>query len=88
VAVGSITRSGLPVEINTGGIRKLAPGGRDSEGAEGWVYHSLVVGWRRTAVVTIERARTIWAVDLWTGPDPTSRGGRRAGLPGRVSSLR
>src|SRR3979490_3641208 len=45
------TRSGLPVEItaefeNCGRVR-------DSEGAEGWVYHSLLSG-RRTAVITMK----------------------------------
>src|SRR3977135_134514 len=45
------TRSGLPVEITAefeNGRRV-----RDSEGAEGWVYHSLLSG-RRTAVVTMK----------------------------------
>jgi SH3-like domain-containing protein len=43
------TRSGLPVEITAEfeNWRRI----RDSEGAEGWVYHSLLSG-RRTAVVT------------------------------------
>ena len=43
------TRSGLPVEITAEfeNWRRV----RDSEGAEGWVYHSLLSG-RRTAVVT------------------------------------
>jgi SH3-like domain-containing protein len=42
------TRSGLPVEITAEfeNWRRI----RDSEGAEGWVYHSLLSG-RRTAVV-------------------------------------
>src|ERR1700709_498676 len=45
------TRSGLPVNITAefeNGRRV-----RDSEGAEGWVYHSLLSG-RRTAVVTMK----------------------------------
>ena len=44
------TRSGLPVEITAEyeNWRRV----RDSEGAEGWVYHSLLSG-RRTAVVTM-----------------------------------
>ena len=43
------TRSGLPVEITAEfeNWRRV----RDSEGSEGWVYHSLLSG-RRTAVVT------------------------------------
>jgi SH3-like domain-containing protein len=43
------TRSSLPVEIiaEFENWRRI----RDSEGAEGWVYHSLLSG-RRTAVVT------------------------------------
>ena len=45
------TRSGLPVEITAEfeNWRRI----RDSEGAEGWVYHSLLSG-RRTAVVTMK----------------------------------
>ena len=43
------TRAGLPVEITAEfeTWRRI----RDSEGAEGWVYHSLLSG-RRTGVVT------------------------------------
>src|ERR1700742_2554564 len=43
------TRAGLPVEITaeSDNWRRI----RDSEGAEGWVYHSMLSG-RRTAVVT------------------------------------
>jgi SH3-like domain-containing protein len=45
------TRNGLPVEITAEfeNWRRV----RDSEGAEGWVYHSLLSG-RRTAVVTMK----------------------------------
>ena len=45
------TRSGLPVEITAEfeNWRRV----RDSEGSEGWVYHSLLSG-RRTAVVTMK----------------------------------
>jgi SH3-like domain-containing protein len=45
------TRSGLPVEITAEfeNWRRV----RDSEGAEGWVYQSLLSG-RRTAVVTMK----------------------------------
>jgi len=43
------TRAGLPVEITaeSDNWRRI----RDSDGAEGWVYHSMLSG-RRTAVVT------------------------------------
>src|ERR1700683_1902795 len=45
------TRSRLPVEITAEfeNWRRV----RDSEGAEGWVYHSLLSG-RRTAVITMK----------------------------------
>ena len=45
------TRSGLTVEITAEfeNWRRV----RDSEGSEGWVYHSLLSG-RRTAVVTMK----------------------------------
>src|SRR5260370_18733379 len=45
------TRSGLPVEITAEfeNWRRV----RDSEGAEGWVYHSLLSG-RPTAVITMK----------------------------------
>ena len=45
------TRAGLPVEITAEfeNWRRV----RDSEGAEGWVYHSLLSG-HRTAVVTMK----------------------------------
>ncbi|KIZ33213.1 MULTISPECIES: SH3 domain-containing protein [Rhodopseudomonas] len=45
------TRAGLPVEITAEfeNWRRV----RDSQGAEGWVYHSLLSG-RRTAVVTMK----------------------------------
>ena len=46
------TRPGLPVEITAEfeNWRRV----RDSEGAEGWVYHSLLSG-RRTAVITMKK---------------------------------
>jgi SH3-like domain-containing protein len=46
------TRAGLPVEVTAEfeNWRRV----RDSEGAEGWVYHSLLSG-RRTAVVTMKK---------------------------------
>jgi SH3-like domain-containing protein len=45
------TRAGLPVEVTAEfeNWRRV----RDSEGAEGWVYHSMLSG-RRTAVVTMK----------------------------------
>src|ERR1700730_16300574 len=45
------TRSGLPVEITVEFENWRR--GRDSEGAEGWVYYSLLSG-RRTAVITMK----------------------------------
>jgi SH3-like domain-containing protein len=47
------TRSGLPVEITaeSDNWRRI----RDWEGAEGWVYHSLLSG-RRTALVAAKQA--------------------------------
>jgi SH3-like domain-containing protein len=61
------TRSGLPVEITAEfeNWRRV----RDSEGAEGWVYHSLLSG-RRTAVVTM-KARDELA-PLYDRADPAS----------------
>ena len=45
------TRAGMPVEIiaESDNWRRI----RDWEGAEGWVYHSMLSG-RRTAVVTVK----------------------------------
>ncbi|HWV50963.1 SH3 domain-containing protein [Pseudorhodoplanes sp.] len=53
------TRSGLPVEITAEfeNWRRI----RDSEGSEGWVYHSLLSG-RRTAVVTARNKDQLVAV--------------------------
>src|SRR3989475_10775672 len=50
------TRTGLPVEITAEfeNWRRV----RDSEGSEGWVYHSLLSG-RRTAVVTPKDKREL-----------------------------
>src|SRR5689334_20354722 len=61
------TRSGLPVEITAEyeNWRRV----RDSEGAEGWVYHSLLSG-RRTAVVTMKSKDDL--ASLYESPDPTS----------------
>jgi SH3-like domain-containing protein len=61
------TRSGLPVEITAEfeNWRRV----RDSEGAEGWVYHSLLSG-RRTAVVTMKTKEEL--APLYDHADPGS----------------
>jgi SH3-like domain-containing protein len=61
------TRAGLPVEITAEfeNWRRV----RDSEGAEGWVYHSLLSG-RRTAVVTMKSKDDL--APIYYGPDSTS----------------
>lgn len=61
------TRSGLPVEITAEfeNWRRV----RDSEGSEGWVYHSLLSG-RRTAVVTMKNKDELASV--YDNPDRTS----------------
>jgi SH3-like domain-containing protein len=61
------TRSGLPVEITAEfeNWRRV----RDSEGAEGWVYHSLLSG-RRTAVVTMKNKDDL--ATLYESADSTS----------------
>src|SRR3954467_10988840 len=58
------TRSGLPVEITAEfeNWRRV----RDSEGAEGWVYHSLLSG-RRTAVITMKTKDEL--ASLYDRPD-------------------
>ncbi len=61
------TRSGLPVEITAEfeNWRRV----RDSEGAEGWVYHSLLSG-RRTAVITMKSKDEL--APLYDSADETS----------------
>jgi SH3-like domain-containing protein len=61
------TRSGLPVEITAEyeNWRRV----RDSEGAEGWVYHSLLSG-RRTAVITMKNKDDL--ASLYDKADPAS----------------
>jgi SH3-like domain-containing protein len=61
------TRAGLPVEITAEfeNWRRV----RDSEGAEGWVYHSLLSG-RRTAVVTMKAKDEL--ARLYDSADPNS----------------
>jgi SH3-like domain-containing protein len=61
------TRSGLPVEITAEfeNWRRV----RDSEGAEGWVYHSLLSG-RRTAVISMKTRDDL--ASLYERADSTS----------------
>src|SRR6202045_984641 len=61
------TPPGLPVEITAEfeNWRRV----RDSEGAEGWVYHSLLSG-RRTAVITMKSKDDL--APLYASADPTS----------------
>src|ERR1700677_178372 len=62
------TRPGLPVEITAEyeNWRRI----RDWDGAEGWVYHSLLSG-RRTAFVAKSKAQNEM-VQLYEAADPTS----------------
>ena len=75
------TRSGLPVEITAEfeNWRRV----RDSEGSEGWVYHSLLSG-RRTAVVTMKHKDELAAI--YDDPNPQSAGAARlqAGVVAQV----
>ena len=61
------TRAAMPVEITAEfeNWRRV----RDSEGAEGWVYHSLLSG-RRTAVITMKTKDELAA--LYDRADPAS----------------
>src|SRR6202011_3019101 len=61
------TRPGLPVEITAEyeNWRRV----RDSEGSEGWVYHSLLSG-RRTAVVTMKNKDDL--APIYDRADPSS----------------
>ena len=61
------TRTGLPVEITAEfeNWRRV----RDSEGSEGWVYHSLLSG-RRTAVVTMKSKDGL--ASIYDSADPHS----------------
>ena len=61
------TKAGLPVEITAEyeNWRRI----RDSEGAEGWVYHSLLSG-RRSAVVTMKQKDELAAI--YDDPNPQS----------------
>ena len=64
------TRSGLPVEITAEfeNWRRV----RDSEGAEGWVYHSLLSG-RRTALVSAAAAAKAQPLPIYRDADGHSR---------------
>jgi SH3-like domain-containing protein len=61
------TRAGLPVEVTAEfeNWRRI----RDSEGAEGWVYHSLLSG-RRTGVATPRSKEEL--VSIRSSADPAS----------------
>src|ERR1700730_15992639 len=61
------TRWGLPVE--TAAECENGRRVRDSEGAEGWVYHSLLSG-RRTAVITMKTKDDL--APLYDRADPTA----------------
>jgi len=63
------TRSGLPVEVTAEyeNWRRI----RDWEGAEGWVYHSLLSG-RRTALVTTRAKTANELVPIYTSADSRS----------------
>lgn len=64
------TRSGLPVEITAEyeNWRRI----RDWEGAEGWVYHSLLSG-RRTALIAAQPKAQTDLVPLHESADASSR---------------
>jgi SH3-like domain-containing protein len=61
------TRSGLPVEVTAefDNWRRI----RDWEGAEGWVYHSLLSG-KRTALVAVRARQKDELLPLHAGADP------------------
>ena len=77
------TRSGLPVEITAEyeNWRRI----RDWEGAEGWVYHSLLSG-RRTALIAAKPKAATDLIPLHESADPGSRVTARleAGVLGSV----
>jgi SH3-like domain-containing protein len=77
------TRAGMPVEITAEfeNWRRI----RDWEGAEGWVYHSLLSGKRSAVVVpTLKDA----LVPLYASPDPASAETARlqSGVLGQLKS--
>ena len=77
------TRSGLPVEITAEyeNWRRI----RDWEGAEGWVYHSLLSG-RRTALIAAKPKAATDLIPLHESADASSRVTARleAGVLGSV----
>ena len=75
------TRSGLPVEITAEfeNWRRV----RDSEGAEGWVYHSLLSG-RRTAVVTMKHKDELAPIYDRADPDSAVAAKLQAGVVTQV----
>ena len=79
------TKAGLPVEITAEfkNWRRV----RDSEGSEGWVYHSLLSG-RRTAVVTMKNKDELAAI--YDDPDARSAVAARlqAGVVAQVRRCR
>lgn len=64
------TRSGLPVEITAEyeNWRRI----RDWEGAEGWVYHSLLSG-RRTGLISSHAKAGVEPIPLHEAGNPESR---------------
>ena len=76
------TRTGLPVEITAEfeNWRRV----RDSEGAEGWVYHSLLSG-RRTAVITMKTKDDL--ASLYDRPDTAGAVSARL-QPGVVAQVK
>jgi SH3-like domain-containing protein len=78
------TRAGLPVEITAEyeNWRRI----RDWEGAEGWVYHSLLSG-RRTALVTAKAKTASELIPIYESADP--KGGVVARLqPGVLGTVK
>src|SRR5271155_3897215 len=75
------TRPGLPVEITAEfeNWRRV----RDSEGAEGWVYHSLLSG-RRTAVVTMKKKDDLAPLYDRADPEGTVAARLQAGVVAQI----
>jgi SH3-like domain-containing protein len=75
------TRAGLPVEITAEfeNWRRV----RDSEGAEGWVYHSLLSG-RRTAVVSMKNKDDLAALHESAEADSAVTARLQAGVVAQV----
>ena len=79
------TRNGLPVEITAEfeNWRRV----RDTEGAEGWVYHSLLSG-RRTAVVTMKNKDELAPIYDRADPDARSQQSCRPASSAQVKPTR